>query len=203
MSQMDTQASNWENRYHESNTPWDLSTPTPECLRLINEKHFLAGREILVPGAGRGYDALAFAKAGLSVSSIDIAPTPNLALLSMAQAERCPVRVFTRDFFSLTQDPYHHQRYDYIWEYTFFCAIDPALRAEYVKMMRLLLRPQGILVALFFPLHTEVPNPPPYPVKEEEIHTLFRPYFDWQVMTPQQSIKPRAGRELLYFFKLK
>ena len=95
----------------------------------------------------------------------------------------------------------HQESYDIIIEQTFFCALTPSLREQYVQHMHALLKPNGKLVGLLFNdvLNTDKP---PFGGNKEEYEKLFTPYFHLTVFEPcYNSIKPRANRELFIIFK--
>jgi thiopurine S-methyltransferase len=101
------------------------------------------------------------------------------------------------DFFTLDQS------FDLIIEQTFFCALDPSLRPEYVRKMYEILKPGGRLAGLLFsfPLTDEGP---PFGGSEIEYRSLFSPYFSLNVLKPaENSIAPRSGREFWFEFTRK
>lgn len=192
---MDLSAAAWEARYKNNDTPWDLQSTTPEFARLAKEGFFKKGKAI-VPGGGLGHDAILLASQGMEVDLIDFSPTAlELALIESAK-KKVIVNAFCFNFFELGQRPYHKEAYDYFLEYTFFCAIDPKLRKDYVRTASQILKPGGILVGLFFPLKTEKEGPP-FLVSQQEIEEIFSPFFEIKIETPQESVNPRNGRELL------
>ena len=82
-----------------------------------------------------------------------------------------------------------------MWEYTCFCAIDPARRADYVRTMAAILRPGGWLLACFFPLRAQTAGPP-FTVSAPEIRRLFAPAFRLErAFPPLRSARARQGRE--------
>lgn len=183
----------WEQRYQSRKTSWDLQGPTPVFVRLIQDQVIPPGK-LLVPGAGRGYDAIAFAKAGFDVTSIDLAPSACEALRQAASAEGVPLAVRRADFFDLEEAG----TYDAILEYTFYCAIPVAYRSRYRDQMHQLLKPGGTLFGLFFPLESIDPDGPPFGVNRDDIVASFSQDFELRHESfPPESIKPRAGRELL------
>ncbi|MGE3262457.1 MAG: methyltransferase domain-containing protein [Bacteriovoracia bacterium] len=198
----DLSADAWNQFYQDANTPWDLSGPTPEFERLLEEKQIPLGAVVLVPGGGRGHDAIRYAQAGCEVDLVDFAPQALQLSLELAHKAAAKVYAYRQDFFVLPTLPYHRGRYDILLEYTFFCAIDPALRPRYVEAVAQLLKPGGLLVGLFFPLESEKEGPP-FLVSREEVENLFRPYFELKIEAPQRSVKPRAGREFLGLFRRK
>lgn len=192
----------WNERYNAGDTPWDLSGPTPEFRRILDSGRLPKKGRVLVPGGGRGHDAILFAERGYEVDLVDFAPRALEAALIEASKQKATVFAYLQDFFALPSLPYHAASYDIFLEYTFFCAIDPSLRERYVKAAAALLKPGGWLMGLFFPLSTDKPGPP-FVVSEEEVRRLFAPYFEVTIEKPQDSVKPRAGRELLGLFRRK
>lgn len=196
----DLSAEAWDARYKENNTPWDLSGPTPEFQRLAESEGFPKKGRALIPGGGRGYDAVMLAKLGLEIHLIDFAPTALSAVQELASKEKATVLTYRKDFFALPALGALQESFDLLLEYTFYCAIDPKLRADYVRAAHALLKPGASLVGLFFPLETDKAGPP-FLVTKKEIEELFSPYFELRFEEPRASVKPRAGREVLGIFR--
>jgi SAM-dependent methyltransferase len=192
----------WNERYKTKETPWDLSGPTPEFQRILDASLLPSKGQVLVPGGGRGHDAILFAQRGYSVDLVDFAPEAIEATLIEASRQKAVVYAYTRNFFDLAEVGYHQGRYDVLLEYTFFCAIDPLRREEYVKAAHTLLNPGGVLLGLFFPTQIDKAGPP-FQVSQTEVEKLFTPYFDLKIEKPLKSIKAREGREFLGIFRKK
>lgn len=190
----------WNERYRNGDTPWDLAGPTPEFVRVLDEKILPPKGTVILPGAGRGHDAILFAQRGYEVDLIDFAPDAVEAALIAAARERAVVFGYCRDFFDLATVGFHQARYDVMVEYTFFCAISPDNRARYAKTAAALIKPGGILLGLFFPTQIDKPGPP-FPVSQAEVEKVFAPYFELKFEKPQRSVKPREGREFLGYFR--
>jgi len=196
----DLSAQAWNDRYLNQNTPWDLSGPTPEFQRLMETNLFKRGMNVIIPGGGRGYDAVELAKHGVVPYLVDFAPEPLKQTLERAAAEKVTVYTYRKDFFTLLDDSFHRGFYDAVLEYTFYCAIDPQLRAEYAQRAAELLRPHGLFVGLFFPTEMDREGPP-FVVSEEDVRASFSPYFDITFERPKKSIGAREGREFLGILK--
>lgn len=186
---MELDRSFWETRYSEGDTGWDLgapSTPLKEYLHQLTNKELL----ILIPGSGRAYEAEYAHNLGFrNVFVIDLTDEPFHDLLA-----RCPSfpkeHLIVGDFFK------HEGSYDLILEQTFFCAIDPSLRALYVERMHHLLKPGGKLVGVLFD-DTLNTDKPPFGGHRASYLPLFQQHFTNVSMEPcYNSITPRAGREL-------
>ncbi len=182
----------WNHKYLRGETGWDIgyiSTPLKEYIDQLANKNL----KILIPGGGNSYEAEYLFKNGFkNVYVVDISciPLNNLA-------QRIPSfpkeNLLHLDFFEL------EATYDLILEQTFFCALEPSLREEYVSKMHQLLKPGGKLVGLLFniPLNTDKP---PFGGDKEEYLSLFNEKFKIETMeVAYNSIEPRSGNEL--FFK--
>jgi hypothetical protein len=192
----------WNDRYKNGDTPWDLSGPTPEFIRLLDEKKLPPKGKVLVPGGGRGYDAVLLAQRGYEVDLVDFAPGAIDESLRLAAQEKAVVYAYCRNFFDLADVGYHQSSYDLFLEYTFFCAIAPEERPRYARTAAALLKPGGTLAGLFFPTSIDKPGPP-FQVSQQEIEKIFSPYFELKFEKPQKSVKAREGREFLGIFRKK
>jgi methyl halide transferase len=183
----------WDERYRQSNTGWDIGSPSTPLKFYIDQ---LSNKDIsiLIPGCGNAYEAEYLAEKGFgNIHLIDIAPTVVETLQNTYKNNKA-ITVSLGDFFE------HHGQYDLILEQTFFCAIDPLLRPQYVKKMHELLVPNGKLSGLLFGVEFEKAGPP-FGGKKEDYKLLFEPYFTIDIMeTAYNSIPPRANNEL--FIKL-
>lgn len=182
----------WETRYQTGDTPWEKGTPAPPLLEWLG-RHEIHGR-VLVPGCGSGHDVRALARAGAAPVGIDIAPSAiqRADAHTRAGTERYEVA----DLFAL---PGHLiGAFDWIFEHTCFCAIDPARRADYVAGVVSALKPHGRLLAIFYldPDHDE--DGPPHRVAHEEIERLFGGHFETiTAYVPELAYPGREGRELV------
>ncbi|HEY7436311.1 MAG TPA: methyltransferase domain-containing protein [Methylomirabilota bacterium] len=179
----------WEGLYAGAQDGWDLGGPAPALEDWLASGRFTSSgsaqcggpdmapalpqaadpRErprVAVPGAGRGHDARLLARHGYRVTAFDFADSAVAGARRLAAAEGVDVVIEQRDVFTLGQD--YPGTFDGVWEYTCFCAIDPARREEYVRVLHAILRPGGLLLACFFPLR-EGGDGPPFPVSRADI----------------------------------
>ena len=190
----------WEACYETEMDNWDLGGPTPVFERIASE---IPKGRICVIGCGRGYDAVTFAKAGFEVTAIDFAQTAVLSSRENARKEEVEMTVLREDFFDLPDEL--HDQFDYVLEYTCFCAISPERRFEYDRVIWQLLKPEGKLLGLFFPLDKNVDEGgPPWGVNISELHALFSLHWNLESEEmPKESIEPRADREVMMIWKKK
>ena len=81
-------------------------------------------------------------------------------------------------------------------EQTFFCAIDPSCRSNYVSKMESLLSNEGLLVGLLFNKQFEFDGPP-FGGSKTEYLPLFQAHFSIKIFdTCYNSFEKRAGSEL-------
>lgn len=195
----------WELRYQERDTGWDLGAPTPPIVEFFQSARApKPPARILVPGSGRGHDALFLAKLGFDVTAVDFA---KQALDSLRRRRRnlwipaAKCRTLRADILHLPAKC--HASFDIVVEHTCFCAIDPKLRDLYVSMARDVLVPGGLLLGLFYPFR-EGTQGPPFPVTELEIQMRFSVSFDLEfIETPASSVERRRGEERLILMRRK
>ena len=184
----------WQGRWQSNQTGWDIGYASPPLAEYVDQ---LKDKDahILVPGCGNAHDAEhLFQKGFTNFRVLDISPEP-LALLKKRLPNLRDDQLVCSDFF------HHEGQYDLILEQTFFCAIDPVLRSEYVKHASALLKPGGKLAGLLWSVPLNDTHPP-FGGHADEYEQLFSPYFEIETMeTAHNSIAPRAGRELFVIFK--
>lgn len=179
----------WNTRYKTNDFGWDageISTPLKNYFDQLTDKTI----KILIPGAGNSYEAeYLFSKGFQNVYVLDFAEEP-LKNIKERRKDFPSAQLIQDDFFK------HKGEYDLIIEQTFFCAIDPMLRADYAKHMHELLKPKGKLVGLLFN-DTFEKFGPPFGGTQFDYENEFRPYFNFKVFeTCYNSIQPRERREL-------
>src|SRR5574341_1878281 len=188
----------WEADYERKTDGWDLDGPAPIFKRLSSSRQLIPGRMIVL-GAGRGHDAREFARNGFQVTAVDFASQAVQEMHRLASPE-APIEILKQDIFNLPE-PLHHS-FDYVLEYTCFCAIDPKRRAEYADVVTRLLKPNGIYIDLAFPLDGRTGGPP-FAVTTSEILNLFqkRGFKLLLQEVPVDSIPSRRGAEELFIFQ--
>lgn len=186
----------WENRYANNTNRWDLGAVSPPIQAYIDQLEHKDLR-ILIPGGGNAYEAEYLWKSGFRhVYVVDIAPSP-LANIQKRLPDFPKDQLVLANFFELNQE------FDLIIEQTFFCALKPTLRNDYVQQMKSLLATQGKLVGLLFdaPLYEDHP---PFGGNTSEYTALFSNDFKLHTLAPAyNSEASRMGRELFINFRVK
>lgn len=196
----------WSARYQKGDNPWDLGRETPvfAALRLqpdIPSPSDSYAPTVVIPGCGFGHDALAYAESGYEVTAVDFAPEPLEYLRSQARLLQVQLHTLERDIFNLPSE--RTAAYDLCLEYTCYCAIEPERRQEYVNVLAAIMKPQGIVAGLFFPMDEVERTAPPYTVYEQEIREQFEQagFVLIRNEIPAESHPARAGRERLMLFR--
>ncbi|RKP40362.1 S-adenosyl-L-methionine-dependent methyltransferase [Dimargaris cristalligena] len=134
-------------------------------------------RHALVPGCGSGYDVVLLAQYGWRAKGIDLSPIAiDRARRIASDSPDSDGATFAVENFFDTQAP--TGGYQLIFDYTFFCALDPKLREAWARKMSQLLAKHGILVTLMFPTKQLTDNPPPHTSAPEDYTRVLSPYFD-------------------------
>ena len=191
----------WEKRFSVGDTPWDLSGATPllEYGLSVIERLPVATRsmkKVLCPGAGRGGDAIGLVRKGYEVIAVDWSETAvaHMRTVSKAILEKLVdnLHIYHADFFALRP-----QRVDIVFEHTFYCAIDPKQRVDYVERVSQWLGVGGVLFGNFFvkssegAIHSER-NSPPFFSSEQDLRQCFASKFRCLSLAPV--LDDAAGR---------
>lgn len=187
----------WESLYGRPRQPWDLGAPTPALVDFVAVTP-PKGSRVAVPGCGRGYDVRFLTEHGYDAIGFDFSPAAVKAARALARIVGSPIAVEQRDVFELARD--HREAFDGVWEYTCFCAIDPARRAEYVSVIEAILKPGGWLLACFFPTGGNWGVPPPYLVDPDDARRLLTSAFEIErEFAPPRSADGREGVEWMVY----
>ncbi len=184
----------WDDMYSSKRTGWDIgdiSAPLKEYFDQLTSKDL----RILIPGAGRAWEAEYLFKSGFK--NVFVLDYSSEAIEDFKN--RCPEfpsdQIIIGDFFL------HNGKYDLIIEQTFFSSLFPAQRKEYARSMCDKLTNNGKLVGLLFN-HEFTFEGPPFGGSEKEYVELFTPFFRIEIMEmATNSIKPRSGREFFLLLR--
>ena len=184
----------WEKRYQNNQTGWDIgepSTPIKTYVDQLKDKNI----KILIPGGGNSYEAEYLWHNGFKnifVADIALSPLKNL---KQRVGDFPDSQLLHSDFFKLDN------KFDFIIEQTFFCALNPDLRMQYTEQMLKLLKSHGKLVGLLFDFELTSEGPP-FGGSIEEYQNLFQNGFRIKTLEKSRnSIKPREGKELFFIFE--
>lgn len=186
-------AAYWQAVYDENETPpWDKGEAAPPLVRAVRGAGLPKGTRVLVPGCGRGHEALFLAREGFAVTAVDFAPGAVAYL--KARVEGLPIKALERDLFSLGEDM--AGCFDLVVEHTCFCAIPVEMRGAYTEVARKALADGGRLIGLFY--ETEKEDGPPFRTTDEDVRRHFSKRFEIISCTrPEDSFENRLGREWL------
>lgn len=180
----------WNNRYQQEQTQWDIgsiSSPLRSYIDQLTNKD----QSILIPGCGNSYEAAYLVDKGFTnITLVDLSTSLTEKLRIRFEKElNHKIKIITGDFFELDG------KWDLVLEQTFFCALHPTMRADYVRKMHSLHNPDGRIAGVLF--NREFEGGPPFGGTKEEYQLLFKTLFTIKTMDPcYNSIKPREGAEL-------
>jgi len=202
----------WEHRYQTKDMTWDKGAPSPGLVDFLAAHPDLARGTVAVPGCGTGHDVRAWARAGFAAFGFDLAPTA-IALARQKTAGLIPPAVaihkhagdnpalpgtakFQLADFLRDEPP---RKFDWLFEHTLFCAIQPSERDDYVRVVLRWLKPGGHYLAVNY-LITDGKDGPPWPTTREEQLARFAPHFELRADWVPRSYPNRTGRERMFWW---
>jgi methyl halide transferase len=185
----------WENRYQTRDMPWEKGAPSPGLVDFLKANPSLPRGTVCVPGCGTGHDVRSWAEAGFDAVGLDIAPSAIELATQRTREEGLSARFELANF--LTTNP--ASRFDWIFEHTLFCAIQPAERDAYVNAALRWLRPKGDYLAVNYLIPDT--DGPPFGTTREELMQRFSPHFDLVREWVPRSYPNRTGLELMLWWK--
>jgi cyclopropane fatty-acyl-phospholipid synthase-like methyltransferase len=187
----------WENRYQTKDMPWEKGEPSAGLVDFLATHPKLARGTVCVPGCGTGHDAREWAKAGFNTFGFDIAPSA----IELSQ-EKTKAAGLTAEFrlgdFLKDEPPF---QFDWVFEHTLFCAIDPSERDNYASAALRWLKPGGQYLAVNYLIPDT--DGPPFGTTRDELWKRFSPHFDLQEEWVPRSYPNRTGLELMMWWRRK
>lgn len=186
----------WNERYLLNDIGWDLGQVSPPLKAYIDQLSD-KNQSILIPGCGNSYEAEYLLQNGFTdITVIDIAPELVKRLKSKFRSNQ-NIEVVLGDFFT------HKAEYNLVLEQTFFCALNPDLRKNYVNAMVDLLAEGGKLAGVLFNREFETQGPP-FGGTYNEYLKLFGDAFNFRIFDPcYNSFSKRADAELFVILEKK
>jgi SAM-dependent methyltransferase len=183
----------WESRYQAKETNWDKGEPSPGLVDFLAAHPQLERGTVLVPGCGFGHDARAWALAGFTAIGVDLAPSAVRGSQERTKDDRATFRLGN----FLADEPF--QLFDWVFEHTLYCAIDPAQRGAYKDAVLRWLKPRGQYLAVNY-LIPDVDGPP-FGTTKEEVVKRFEPDFELLSQSVPRSYPNRTNLELLSWWR--
>jgi hypothetical protein len=186
----------WEQRYQSREMPWEKGAASPGLVDFLAAHRELPHGTVCVPGCGTGHDVREFAKAGFTAFGFDIAPSAIRLSVEKTKAAGLKAQFQVADF--LHSEP--AQQFDWVFEHTLFCAIQPDERDAYVQAVLRWLKAGGQYLAVNY-LIIEKDQGPPFPTTREELCQRFTPHFEMVAEWVPRSYPNRVGRERMFWWQ--
>ncbi len=200
-----TPKTDWEGLYQSGETPWEKGEASPGLVDFLSPKGALPqirrkGKtmgpiSVAVPGCGTGHDVRVWAQAGFQAMGFDLAPSAVKLVRQKTMAAGLKAEFRQRDF--LRDEP--PWRFDWVFEHTLFCAIDPDDRDKYVKALLRWLKPEGHYLAVNY-LIPDTDGPPFGTTREEQLKR-FSPHFKLLKEWVPRSYPNRTGLERMFWWQ--
>jgi len=189
----------WQQAWKTGVTPWDAGA-SPPALRGLLDRGVVPSGRVLVPGCGTGYDLATLAREDREVVGIDLSDDARTAFLAEHPSLPGSVVYEVTDFFSYAPA----RGFDFVWDYTFFCALDPDQRSAWSQTMKRLVEPAGVLATLLFPFEDPISDRagPPWPINTEMVRTYVEGAFEELDTAEVEHTHPgREGKERLALWR--
>jgi SAM-dependent methyltransferase len=161
--------SRWSEAYKKNEATWNMGTPNPVFVAHSSRALAESGPLWLVPGAGHGHEIPVMEKAGKTVTAVDISIEAKEHFRSLYPTSKAEYLV--EDFFQQSI-----RNADAIFDYNFFVALNPKLRAPLIQRIYKLLNKGGLYCGVFFTRIAE--GGPPFGLSEWELKAHIDPYFE-------------------------
>jgi len=185
----------WEERYQTGDMPWEKGGASPGLVDFLAARPQLERGTVLVPGCGTGHDARAWARAGFAATGLDISPSAIRLAAEKTRAAGLSAEFIPGDF--LNDKP--ARAFDWVFEHTLFCAIDPERRDDYAAAVLRWLRPGGDYLAVnYFIPDTEGP---PFGTTRAEAWARFSPHFELREEWVPRSYPNRTNLERMFWWR--
>ena len=183
----------WEGRYQTGDMPWEKGEASPGLVDFLQLQP-LGPQRVLIPGCGTGHDVRAWARAGFHAHGIDLAPSA-IRLAKERTPLGLPCSYALGNF--LSDNP--TEKFDWVFEHTLFCAIDPTERDAYIRAVLRWLKLGGQFLAV----HYLIPDTdgPPFGTTREEVIDRFGPQFKLEKDWVPRSYPNRTGLERMFWWK--
>jgi hypothetical protein len=185
----------WEARYQTHDMPWEKGAPSPGLVDFLATHLDLVGETVCVPGCGTGHDVREWAKAGFRAYGYDIAP--GAIQLGREWTRTAGLKAGFRQMDFLRDEPPFP--FDWLFEHTLFCAIDPGERDLYSQSVLRWLKPNGHYLAVNYLIPDQ--DGPPFGTTREELWRRFSAHFDLKAEWVPRSYPNRTGLELMLWWR--
>ena len=188
-------ATDWELRYQTGDTPWEKGEASPGLVDFLQSDRAIPKGRVLVPGCGCGHDARAWAERGFVVTGLDLAPSAVRLAREKTNAALQPTVEFVEADF-LAQQP--QEPFDWLFEHTLYCAIDPSCRDAYRVAAGRWLKPGGHFLAV----HYLIPDAdePPFGTSVDEVVARFSNDFELLDSWIPRTYPNRLGKERMFWW---
>lgn len=185
----------WEQRYQTKDMPWEKGAPSPGLVDFLAANPGLKRGTVCVPGCGTGHDAREFAKAGFETFGFDLAPSAIRLASDMTSAAGLKATFRLADF--LKDEP--PEKFDWLFEHTLYCAIQPEERDAYARAVVRWLKPGGTYLAVNYLIPDK--EGPPFGTTRDEVWQRFSPNFELLAEWVPRSYPNRTDLERMFWWR--
>ncbi|HAV62815.1 MAG TPA: thiopurine S-methyltransferase [Verrucomicrobiales bacterium] len=185
----------WEAKYQAGETPWDKGSPSPGLVDFLAANSDMPKGRVLVPGCGAGHDVRAWAESGFDVVGLDVSPSAISKCRELSRNSPGRMNFVCDDFLNGSPE----QPFDWLFEHTLYCAIDPDCRAAYLEAVHRWIKPGGFFLAV----HYMIPDTdgPPFGTDRDEVVGRFAGELTLVEEWVPRSYANRTGLERMFWWR--
>jgi SAM-dependent methyltransferase len=170
--------------------------PSPGLVDFLAAHQDLSGETVCVLGCGTGHGVREWAGAGFRVYGYDLAPSAIRLSAERTHAAGLHAEFFRLADFLRDEPPFF---FDWIFEHTLYCAINPVERKLYLSAVRRWLKADGQYLSVNYLIPDR--EGPPFGTTREELVNCFAPHFDLVSEWVPRSYPNRIGLERMFWWR--
>ena len=189
----------WHERWEIGDLGFHQEDYNPPLLRHWHSLGVPAGSRVFVPLCGKSKDMLWLAQQGYEVVGVELSEVAVESFfveheLDAVQDETGPfsryrsgrIHILCGDFFSLTPALLHDVVA--VFDRASLIALPAAMRLRYVDKLKSLLQPAVKTLLLTLGHEEDLFSPPPHPVYDDEVMTLYRPWCEVEFLETTETV---------------
>jgi methyl halide transferase len=143
----------WNQRYIDSDTPWDCGTPSPELMRFLEERKLKPCRMLEV-GCGTGTNAVYLAQLGFEVTAVDLSEVALDRARAKSKDADVSIKFIQAD---ITSPPELGGPFPFVFDRGTYHIVRSVNLTAFQKTLAIAVQPDGLYFVLAGNANTDAP----------------------------------------------